>query len=125
MSETVRFINVNEAAKLLSSTPKTLYSWVHYKQIPEKVYLKIGRKLIFLENELLQWVLDGAELKKRTNANTNENTNTNIKIENNNNLGKRRAANNRAYGGNHNPSAKLNLSRKHHKGRLCAVPLGV
>ena len=85
MSETVRFINVNEAAKLLSSTPKTLYSWVHYKQIPEKVYLKIGRKLIFLENELLQWVLDGAELKKRTNANTNENTNTNIKIENNNN----------------------------------------
>lgn len=85
MNETVKIIDTKKAAEILSSTPKTLYSWVHYKQIPEKVYRKIGRKLIFLENELLQWVLDGAELKKRTNTNTNENKNTNIKIENNNN----------------------------------------
>ena len=65
MNEKIKIISTKEAAKFLSSTPNTLYSWVHYKQIPEKLYRKIGKKLIFLEDEIIKWVIDGAKLKKR------------------------------------------------------------
>ena len=65
MNEGFKILSTKEAAKLLSSTPSTLYSWVHYKQIPEKLYRKIGKKLIFLKEEIIQWVIDGAKLKKR------------------------------------------------------------
>jgi excisionase family DNA binding protein len=47
-----KFMNVQEAADLLRLAPKTLYGLVSQRRIP---YRKAGRRLIFLEADLLTW----------------------------------------------------------------------
>ena len=47
-----RFMTVHEAAELLRLAPKTLYSLVSQRRIP---YRKAGRRLLFLESELVDW----------------------------------------------------------------------
>lgn len=47
-----RFLNLREAAELLRLAPKTLYSLVSQRRIP---YRKAGRRLLFLESELILW----------------------------------------------------------------------
>ena len=49
-----RFLNVREAARLLGVSPKTLYSWVSQRRIP---FRKAGRRLLFLEFEIVAWTL--------------------------------------------------------------------
>jgi excisionase family DNA binding protein len=46
------FMNVNEAAKFLRLAPKTLYGLVSQRRIP---FRKAGRRLLFLESELVEW----------------------------------------------------------------------
>jgi excisionase family DNA binding protein len=46
------FLNVNEAAEFLRIAPKTLYGLVNQRRIP---FRKAGRRLLFLESELLEW----------------------------------------------------------------------
>ena len=57
-----RFLDVRAAAALLGISPKTLYNWVSQRRIP---YRKAGRRLLFLEVELVEWTqprgcMDGA-----------------------------------------------------------------
>lgn len=59
------FINSDEVAKLLCVKTGTVYSWMHYNQLPEKIYRKLGRKPIFIRQEVIEWFMSGAELKKR------------------------------------------------------------
>lgn len=59
------FINSEDVAKLLCVKIGTVYSWIHYNQLPEKIYRKLGRKLIFIRQEVMDWFYAGAELKKR------------------------------------------------------------
>ena len=47
-----RFMNVEQAAQLLNLSPKTLYGLVSQRRIP---YRKAGRRLLFLEAELIAW----------------------------------------------------------------------
>jgi excisionase family DNA binding protein len=47
-----RFMTVREAAELLRLAPKSLYSLVSQRRIP---FRKAGRRLLFLESELLDW----------------------------------------------------------------------
>lgn len=47
-----RFMTVREAAELLHLAPKSLYSLVSQRRIP---YRKAGRRLLFLESELILW----------------------------------------------------------------------
>jgi excisionase family DNA binding protein len=46
------FLDANEAAEFLKVTKKTIYDWVHRKKVP---YRKHGRKLVFSQEELIQW----------------------------------------------------------------------
>jgi excisionase family DNA binding protein len=50
--ETANFLSVDEAAELLSISKRTIYGWVQQGRIP---YRKAGRRLLFLESELLEW----------------------------------------------------------------------
>jgi excisionase family DNA binding protein len=50
--ETARFLSVDEAAELLSISKRTIYGWVQQGRIP---YRKAGRRVLFLESELLEW----------------------------------------------------------------------
>ena len=50
--ETARFLSVDEAAELLSISKRTIYGWIQQGRIP---YRKAGRRVLFLESELLEW----------------------------------------------------------------------
>jgi excisionase family DNA binding protein len=50
--ETARFLNVDEAAELLEISKRTIYAWIQQGRIP---YRKAGRRVLFLESELLEW----------------------------------------------------------------------
>jgi excisionase family DNA binding protein len=56
-----RFMTVREAAELLRLAPKTVYSLVSQRRI---LYRKAGRRLLFLESELIEWTRP-AERKRR------------------------------------------------------------
>jgi excisionase family DNA binding protein len=56
-----RFITVIEAAELLRLAPKSLYSLVSQRRIP---FRKAGRRLLFLESELIEWT-QPAQRKRR------------------------------------------------------------
>jgi excisionase family DNA binding protein len=47
-----RFLTVHEAASLLRLAPKSLYSLVSQRRVP---FRKAGRRLLFLESELIEW----------------------------------------------------------------------
>jgi len=47
-----RFMSVGEAAEFLRIAPKTLYGLVSQRRVP---YRKAGRRLLFLESELVEW----------------------------------------------------------------------
>ena len=65
MSENAIFMNIKSVAELLHIKVATIYSWIHYKQIPDNIYRKLGRKSIFIREELMKWIFDGAEITKR------------------------------------------------------------
>jgi excisionase family DNA binding protein len=60
-TDQARFMTVREAAELLRLAPKSLYSLVSQRRIP---FRKAGRRLLFLEAELIQWTRP-AERKRR------------------------------------------------------------
>ncbi len=49
---TVKFLNVSEAAEMLRVSPRTVYGWVSQRLVPHR---KAGRRLIFLESELIDF----------------------------------------------------------------------
>ena len=65
MNDTIAVMDVKEVAELLKVKPATIYSWIHYKQIPDKLYRKLGRRPRFIHNEVMKWFLDGAKITKR------------------------------------------------------------
>ena len=65
MSENVIFMDTKSVAELLNVKINTVYSWIHYNQIPDRIYRKLGRKPIFIRDELIKWVFEGAEMIKR------------------------------------------------------------
>ena len=62
-------ISVKDVAELLQVKPDTIYSWVHYKQIPDNLYRKLGRRPRFIRDEVIKWFLDGAKVTKRQTKN--------------------------------------------------------
>lgn len=69
MNDTTMVISVKEVAELLQVKPDTIYSWVHYKQIPDNLYRKLGRRPRFIRDEVIKWFLDGAKVTKRQTKN--------------------------------------------------------
>jgi excisionase family DNA binding protein len=57
-----RFMDVREAAELLRLSPKTLYGLVSQRRIP---FRKAGRRLLFLESELLEWTRPHPDRRSR------------------------------------------------------------
>jgi len=57
-----RFLTVREAAELLRLAPKTIYALVTSRRVP---YRKAGRRLLFLESELIEWTRPEPDRKRR------------------------------------------------------------
>lgn len=66
MDENKIFMSCQKVAELLRKKVNTVYSWIHYKMIPEKIYRKIGNTPLFIREEVIKWIMDdGAKMKKR------------------------------------------------------------
>lgn len=61
----LKLMTCQEVADLLKVRLGTIYSWISYKQIPASLYRKLGKKPVFIYDEVITWFLAGAELKKR------------------------------------------------------------
>ena len=48
----IKFLSVQEAAEFLRVSPRTVYGWVSQNALPHR---KAGRRVLFLESELLDW----------------------------------------------------------------------
>ena len=60
-TRTPKFLTVHEAAELLRLAPKSLYSLVSQRRIP---FRKAGRRLLFLESELVEWTRPAPNRKR-------------------------------------------------------------
>ena len=60
-----RFMSVQEAARFLGVSPKSLYAWVSQRRIP---YRKAGRRLLFLESELVEWTCPSVKSREGPKA---------------------------------------------------------
>lgn len=60
-----RFLTVHEAAELLRLAPKSLYSLVSQRRIPHR---KAGRRLLFLESEIIEWTRPKPRRKDKYSA---------------------------------------------------------
>lgn len=65
----VDFTSVAEAAQILKTTPQSLYLYLcdsgarggaKRKRLPKHLYVRIGRKVLFIRSRLIEWVLNGA-----------------------------------------------------------------
>lgn len=63
--EELVLLSVKETAEILKVQEGTIYSWIHYKQLPTDIYRKLGRNVVFIKSELFKWFFAGAQLKKR------------------------------------------------------------
>ena len=59
-------LTVKEVAEIYRIKEDTVYSWLHYNQLPEQLYRKLGRKVVFIGSAVSDWFYNGAELRKRT-----------------------------------------------------------
>ena len=64
-TERLKLMDCQETAELLRIDIKTLYAWMSRMQIPSNLYRKLGRKPVFIYDEVEKWFLAGAEVKKR------------------------------------------------------------
>lgn len=68
----VKLMTCQEVAELLRLKVDTIYSYISYKQLPENLYRKLGRKPIFIRDEVISWFLAGAKLEKRQKGKNHE-----------------------------------------------------
>jgi len=59
----LELLSVAQVAKLLNSTPKSIYSWLSRGKFPEYVLVRLGRKVLFIKHLLLEWILSGGSSK--------------------------------------------------------------
>jgi hypothetical protein len=67
------FLSVEEVAELLKSTPGTIYTYTCNSGVnkgkkrahfPKDTYIKLGRKVLFIKEKLMNWLLSGAQMDK-------------------------------------------------------------
>lgn len=61
----IEFLTCQEVADILKVQVGTIYSWISYEQLPKEIFVKLGRKPRFIKARVIDWILNGAELKKR------------------------------------------------------------
>jgi excisionase family DNA binding protein len=61
----IEFLTCQEVADILKVQVGTIYSWISYEQLPTEIFVKLGRKPRFIKERVFNWILNGAELKKR------------------------------------------------------------
>ena len=72
------FLSVEEAATLAKSTPKSFYLYLCNsgayggevrKRFPKHLYVKLGRRVLFIKQNLVEWLLNGARFEEGSTSN--------------------------------------------------------
>ena len=67
------FLTVEQASALALSTPKTFYAYLcnsgvnggkKRSRFPPEIYIKMGRKTLFIREKFIEWLLAGANMHK-------------------------------------------------------------
>ncbi len=61
----LNLMSCKQVANLLQISVKTVYSYIGYRQFPPNLYRKLGKKPIFIYDEVEKWFLAGANLNPR------------------------------------------------------------
>ena len=75
MTENLKLLSIKNFAKEFCIQPSCIYAWLHYQRLPPRLYRKLGRRIIFIRQEVENWFLEGAKLepikpnKKRSKKN--------------------------------------------------------
>ena len=67
----IEFLTCQEFADILKVQIGTIYSWISYGQLPNEIFVKLGRKPRFIKERVINWILSGAELKPRRKMEVN------------------------------------------------------
>ena len=59
----LELLNCTEVAKFLGVKTETIYVWMCKKQLPQRIYRKLGRKPIFIKSEVESWIMAGAVME--------------------------------------------------------------
>lgn len=59
----LELLNCTEVAKFLGVKTETIYVWMCKKQLPQRIYRKLGRKPIFIKSEVENWIMAGAVME--------------------------------------------------------------
>jgi len=52
-------LDIEEMASMLKSTKKSIYTWLSRKKFPKDIYIKIGRRPMFIKPRVVEWLLSG------------------------------------------------------------------
>lgn len=63
LQQNLELLNCSQLADFLGVKTDTVYVWLCKKQLPKKIYRKLGRKPIFLKSEVDAWVLQGCVME--------------------------------------------------------------
>lgn len=70
----LKILNVEEFAELLGVQTNSVYKWHCKNELPEKIFRKVGRKLIFIASEVESWIVeDRCQLVREKKERKNEN----------------------------------------------------
>lgn len=54
----LKILSVKEFSDLLGVQENSVYKWHCKNELPEKIFRKVGRKLIFIASEVESWILE-------------------------------------------------------------------
>lgn len=63
LKQNLELMTCEEFAKFLGVKLGTIYVWLCKKQLPKKIYRKLGRKPIFVKSEVEKWVMNGCTME--------------------------------------------------------------
>ncbi len=64
MNENLELLSCEQLASFLGVRVGTIYVWLCKKQLPPRIYRKLGRKPVFIKSAVENWILNGAEMVK-------------------------------------------------------------
>ena len=59
----LELLNCQQFADFLGVKVDTVYVWLCKKQLPQKIYRKLGRKPIFIKHLVERWILSGCKME--------------------------------------------------------------
>jgi len=52
-------LDIEGLAEMLHSTKKSIYTWLSRGKFPKDIYIKIGRRPMFIKPKVIDWILSG------------------------------------------------------------------